>query len=95
MDKMEIGLYQAIDQMRMLTREGKTFSFTFMTYSMERRTSHGLRHVDRARLVKRTRKEHNRYGEYMIDYIDLDSMQRSHFWQPLLVGFNGMKVTID
>lgn len=88
-------LYDAIDKMRMITREGGSFSFTFMTYSMDKRTSHGLRHVAKARLTRRTRKERNRYGDYMMDYIDLEQQQRSHFWQPLLIDLDGEPVTLD
>lgn len=88
-------LYDAIDKMKMLSQEGKSFGFTFMTYSIDKESSHGLRHVEKARLVKRTRKEKNRYGEYMMQYIDLESMQRSQFWMPLLVEFNGETVKLE
>lgn len=91
----DMTLYDAIDQMKMLSQEGKSFSFTFMTYSIDKHVSHGLRHVAKARLVKRTRKEKNQYGEYMLQYIDLESMQRSQFWMPLLVEFNGEQVILN
>lgn len=88
-------LYDAIDQMKMLNQEGKSFGFTFMTYSIDKHSSNGLRHVSKAILTKRTKKEKNQYGEYMLQYIDLDSMQRSQFWMPLLVEFNGERVILD
>lgn len=79
----------------MVSREGGSFSFTFMTYSIDKQVSHGLRHVCKARLLERSKKEKNQYGEYMLSYIDLDAMQKSHFWQPLLVELDGEPITLD
>lgn len=91
-----MNLFAAIDKMKMMSREGKTFSFTFMTYSSDKRKSNGIRHVERAILDTRTRDEKNKYGEYMLYYKDFDDdMQRHQFWIPLLMEFEGEPIEID
>ena len=37
-----MNVFQAIDVMRQLSSEGKSFSFSFMSYSYERRKSDGV-----------------------------------------------------
>ena len=50
--------------------------------------------VAHARLRARESKEHNRYAEMMEAYTNLDTMENRHFYQPLLMTFNGEKVTL-
>lgn len=74
--------------MRRLSERRESFSFSFMSYSHTRRKSDGVMTVRRARLCKQSRKEHNRYADYMLNYIDLDTGERASCWQPLLLTFN-------
>lgn len=83
-----MNVYQAIEEMRRLSARGGSFSFSHMSYSIARRSSRGIVAVRRARLCRRTTKSRNRYSEYMLDYIDLDTGERATFWQPLLLTFN-------
>lgn len=83
-----MNVFQAIDEMRRLSAEGKSFSFSFMSYSYERRKSEGIVVVDRARLRKQGRKENNRFADYMLNFTNLDTMEYGACWQPLLLSFN-------
>lgn len=87
-------LYDAINEMRRLSREGKPFSFSFMSYNSSKGTSEGVVYVRRARAMCREALEFNRHAEMQERYMDLDSMQPRRFWHPLLMTFNGEKVTI-
>ena len=83
-----MDVYEAIDRMRELSRLRIPFSFSFMSYSIARRKSEGIVTVRRARLCKQNRKERNRYSDYMLNYIDLDTGKQASCWQPLLLTFN-------
>ena len=81
-------VYQAIEEMRRLSELRIPFSFSYMSYSIARRKSEGIVSIRHARLCKQNRKERNRYTDYMLNYIDLDTDKRASCWQPLLLTFN-------
>lgn len=83
-----MNVFQAIDEMRQLSSEGKSFSFSFMSYSYERRKSDGVITVNNARLRNQSHKENNRFADYMLNFINLDTMEYGVCWQPLLLSFN-------
>ena len=87
-------LYDAINEMRRLSREGGPFSFSFMSYNSSRGTSEGVVYVRAARTMSREALEFNRNAEQQERYMDLDTMQPRRFWHPLLMTFNGEKVTV-
>lgn len=80
--------------MRRLTAEGKSFSFSFMSYNSDKGTSEGVVEVRRARLRKRETKEHHRNAGMVEAYTDLDTMEPRRFYQPLLMSFNGEKTVL-
>lgn len=87
-------LYDAINEMRRLSREGKPFSFSFMSYNSSKGTSDGVVYVRQAKTMMRERLEFNQNAEQQERYMDLDTMQPRRFWHPLLMTFNGEKVTV-
>lgn len=89
-----MNIWEAIKQMRKLSEENKPFEFSFMSFNSSKGTSDGVVRIRQARLLKRESKEHNRYAEDMESFMDLDTMQPKRFWQPLLMSFNGEKVTV-
>lgn len=89
-----MDLYDAIKEMRRLSSEGKSFSFTFMSYNSTESKSDGIVAVHHARLLKRERKENHRDAEMVEAYLNLDTMEVRRFYQPLLMTFNGEKVTL-
>lgn len=90
-----MNVFRAIDEMRRLTSEGKSFSFSFMSYSYERRKSDGVVTVNNARLRKQSRKENNRFADYMLNFINLDTMEYGMCWQPLLLTFNDEELELS
>ena len=87
-------LYDAIHEMRRLTREGVPFSITYMSYNSTKGTSDGIITVRSAKLRKRETREDNRNAEDQEAYLNLDTNEPRRFWHPLLMEFNGEKVTL-
>ena len=87
-------VYQAIEVMRLLSAQKKEFSLTFMSYSESTGKSTGIVTVDRARLRARPTKEQVANAEIMESYTNLDTGEARHFYQPLLMLFNGQKVDL-
>lgn len=80
--------------MRDLSEKGQSFSFSFMSCNMSEGRSDGIVNVSHARLRARESGKFNRYAEMMEAYTNLDTMEQRHFYQPLLMTFNGEKVTL-
>lgn len=80
--------------MRACSERGESFSFAFMSYSYERRKSDGIVRIEHARLRRQSRKENNRFAEYMLNFIDLDTMKYGMCWQPLLLEFKGHELEL-
>lgn len=87
-------VFEAIKQMRELSKQNVPFSFTFASYSKKRGTSEGNIHVSRGLLRKRGANSHNQYAEYQEDYTNLDTGEPRRFWQCCLLVFNGQTLTI-
>ena len=75
-----MDVYEAINEMRRKTEQRESFSFAFMS---------GIVKIERARLRKQSKKENKRFADYMLNFIDLDTMEYGMCWQPLLLEFNG------
>ena len=90
-----MDLYEAIHEMRRLSAEGRSFEFSFMSYNSSKGTSDGVIMVHHGRLLKRESKEHHKHAEFVEAYINLDTMEARRFYQPLLMTFNGQKVTLQ
>lgn len=76
--------------MRELSRKNEAFSFSFMSYNSSAGRSEGIVEVRHARLRARAKETHHRHAEIIEEYIDTG--RAHHFYQPLLMSFNGEKV---
>ena len=90
-----MDLYDAIHKMRELSEKNTPFEFTFMSCDLSRAGSHGVVHVNRGRLLSRESGKYHKDAEIVERYINLDTMETRHFYQPLLMTFNGAKVTLQ
>lgn len=90
-----MDLYDAIHEMRKLSEKGLNFSFTFMSCDTTARKSQGVVEVRHARLLSREVKDRHKDAEFVERYINLDTMETRRFYQPLLMTFNGNKVTLQ
>lgn len=87
-------VYDAIKEMHRLTALNIPFSFSFMSYSYTRDTSHGIVTVLRAVLLPGNLKDRNSFNDYMLRYRDLDTYEEKSCWQLLLLTFNGEDLTL-
>lgn len=87
-------LYDAIKKMRELSAEGKTFSFSFMSYNSSESSSEGVVDVKSARLRKRAMSDSYRNADALITYTDCSTGDARQFYLPCLMVFNGQKVSI-
>lgn len=89
-----MNIWDAIRQMRILSKEGKNFSFSFMSCDRTKERSEGIVEVLHARLATRERVDKYKDAEIIERYINLDTMEVRRFYQPLLMTFNGENVTM-
>lgn len=85
--------FEAIKEMRELTRQGKSFSFTFLSFSRDSGQSQGIIEVQNARLLQREKEKYNQYTQHQERYLNIDTNEPRRFWHPLLLSFNGQSLT--
>ena len=90
-----MDIWSAIHEMRRLSEKGVPFSFTFMSCDRTRNTSEGVVEVLHGRVLSRELGEKYKDAEIIERYMNLDTMQTRRFYQPLLMTFNGKKVTLQ
>lgn len=90
-----MDLYDAIHEMRRLSGKNDPFEFTYMSCDLSRAKSQGVVHVNHGRLLSRESKKNHKDAEFVERYMDLDTMEVRHFYQPLLMTFNGIKVNLQ
>lgn len=89
-----VNIWDAIHEMRRLSEKGISFSFTFMSCNLTDGTSDGVIEVMHGRLLSREVERHHKNADYVERYLNLDTMKARRFYQPLLMTFNGEKVTV-
>ena len=87
-------IYEAIRRMKEKSVRGEVFSFAFMSYSYERNKSQGIVKVEHARLRKQSTLETNRFADYMLNFIDADTLEYGMCWQILLLEFDGNELEL-
>lgn len=88
-------VYEAIQKMRHLSKIGKSFSFSFMSYDRTRQSSNGIIVVHNARLRSRGDEKYNENAQLQEEYLDLDTNEPRRFWHCCLMTFNGKKLTLS
>ncbi|WP_034985730.1 hypothetical protein [Bergeyella zoohelcum] len=91
----KINIYNALRAMRKLSKENIPFSIEFISCNRSEKSSEGWKRVDKAILVQGYRKDQSGYAMNLIAYENAETGQRRHFWLPLLMKFNGIKITYD
>lgn len=85
-------IYEAIAEMRKITKAGGTFSFSFMSYSITRDSTQGIVEVHKARLRPRGKVDHNQYAELQEEYINVNTGEPRRFWHCCLLSLNGQSL---
>lgn len=81
--------------MKEKSEHGQSFSLSFMSYSYDRRKSEGIVRIEHAKLRKQSRKEDNRFADYMLNIIDMDTLEYRSCWQLLLLEFDGNELELN
>jgi len=90
-----IDLYEAIRQMRKLSSEDKTFSFSHATYNNDTETSDGIRYVKSARLRPSAKGDDLVNTNYKLFYFDEDMKEPRLCWQMLIMFFEDKRVVLN
>ncbi len=90
-----IDLYEAVAQMRKLSSQNKTFSFSHATYNRDSNTTDGVRIVDKAVLRSRTSNDEIANSDQKLFYKEVDTRKNRNCWQVLIMTFNGKKVILS
>ena len=75
-------IYEAIRRMKEKSERGEVFSFAFIVK------------VEHARLRKQSTLETNRFADYMLNFIDADTLEYGMCWQILLLEFDGNELEL-
>ena len=89
-----ISVYQAIQEMKELTKKGKSFTFSHATLNREKHSSDGIRFVKSAKLRPKTANDGIVNSDFKLFYYDEDQQLPRNCWQPLIMTFNGKKVEL-
>lgn len=95
MNVKEIYIYDGLKIMRKLTENNFPFSFSFISCDNTRMTSSGLITVEKALLSKGLPRKKSPLADYLIAYEDLSTGEKKHFWLPLLMQLNNLKISHD
>ena len=91
----EINIYDALRLMRKLSAENFPVKFSFVSCDRSRRSSQGLVTVERGILTPGLPSKKSVYAKNLIAYENTDTGERKHFWLPLLMTVNNLKITHD
>ena len=94
MEKRTINLYEAIAEMRKLTKSDTTFSVAFMSCDTSREKSSGMVELTKVKLRSSPGDEAYKNAQYIIEYLNVETNIPGRFYQILLMYFNGMKVIL-
>ena len=95
---MEIDLYTAIAEMRRLTAQGLSFSFSHVTFNRGKRHSDGVRFVRDAKLRPAAKGDDVSFADFKLFYEDLNNAPQHKnrvCWQVLITEFNGKRVRLN
>ncbi len=81
--------------MRKLSRDNFPVRLSFVSCDRTRRKSSGLVIVENAILTKGLPSKKSMYAKNLIAYENCDTGERKHFWLPLLLTVNDLKITHD
>lgn len=91
---MAMDVFEAIKEMRSISKQGGEFSMSFMSYSLTRRKSEGVVFISRTRLSKQAKADKVEHADDLLNFVDLDRGEYHRLYQPLLMTFNGNKLNL-
>jgi hypothetical protein len=94
MEKRTINIYDAISEMRKLTKMNENFSVAFMSCDTSREKSSGMVELQKVKLRSGAGDDAFKNSDYIINYLNVETNIPGKFYQILLMYFNEMKVTL-
>ena len=91
----EINLYDAVKILRKLAAENIPCKIGFISCDTKRKTSKGYIEITHAIIGQGLRKDQSIYANDLIAFTDMDTGEHKHFWLPLLMKLNDLKITYD
>lgn len=95
MAESTIGLWEAIRQMRAMSKVNRPFSVEFMGCNYSKGRGTGRHRIAKCLLRSATRAESNQYADFMLNLVDVETGRARQCWQLLLMYFNNQKIIID
>lgn len=89
-----INIYDAISQMRKLSKEDKTFSIAFMSCDTSRERSSGMVELTKVKLRSPAPDDAFKNSQYIISYLNVETNIPGQFYQILLMYYNEMRITL-
>lgn len=90
----KLTVFEAISEMRELSKKGQAFAFSFMSYNRTNQSTHGVVEVRNGQLKRRTKEADYNNAELIEEYVDLDTHEHRKFYQCTLMTFNGKKLQL-
>jgi hypothetical protein len=90
-----INLYEAIDEMRRISRAGGTFQMKFRKWDRQRRKGGDIANVAAARVRPKATDEKVAHSSHKLYFTDTDSGLARVCWQPLIMEFNGRPTILN
>lgn len=91
----EINIYDALMLMRKLSKENFPIKFSYISCDRTKGISSGLKVVEKGILTVGLPSKKSKYAKNLIAYEDMETGKRKHFWLPLLMTVNDLKITHD
>ncbi|EKB61421.1 hypothetical protein [Bergeyella zoohelcum] len=91
----EINVYDALELMRKLSKENFPFAITFASCNKSKKVSNGFVVMEKVILGKGYRDDQSKYAKDLITIENADTGEVKHFWLPLLLCVNNLKITHD
>jgi hypothetical protein len=92
--KRSINIYDAIAQMREMTKKEENFSIAFMSCDTTREESAGFVELPKVKLRSGAADDAFKNSKHIINYLNIETNIPGRFYQILLMYFNGMKIEL-
>lgn len=89
-----INLFEAIDRMREVSRQGDTFALKFRKWNRDTAQGGDMAVIAHARLRPKATDEQVSHAGHKLFFTDTDTGRALNCWHPLIMEFNGIKTTL-
>lgn len=91
----KIDLFEAIEQMKVITGAGGTFSMKFRKYNRQTKAGGELVTINAAKIRPKAHDEKIENASYKLFFTDTETGRALNCWQPLIMEFNGRRTVLN